>query len=49
MMKKGRVVAEGKPLEALTKETIQSVFGVDVEVAGKPVNPTSGRFAPLFN
>jgi iron complex transport system ATP-binding protein len=39
MMKKGRVVAEGKPLEALTKETIQSVFGVDVEVAGRTGEP----------
>ncbi len=39
MMKKGRVVAEGKPLEAFTKETIQSVFGVDVEVADKTGSP----------
>jgi iron complex transport system ATP-binding protein len=39
MMKKGQVVAEGKPLEALTKENIQSVFGVEVEVANKTGEP----------
>jgi iron complex transport system ATP-binding protein len=35
MMKEGHVVAEGKPLEALTKENIGSVFGVEVEVANR--------------
>jgi iron complex transport system ATP-binding protein len=39
MMKKSRVVAEGTPLVALTKENIQAVFGVDVEVAGKTSEP----------
>jgi iron complex transport system ATP-binding protein len=39
MMKKGQVVSEGKPLEALTKENIQSVFGVEVEVANKTGEP----------
>lgn len=33
LMKKGRVIAEGTPLSAFTKENIKRVFNVEVEIA----------------
>ncbi len=39
MMKKGKVIAQGAPLTVFTKENIQDVFGVEVEIADKNRNP----------
>jgi iron complex transport system ATP-binding protein len=39
MMKKGKVIAEGAPLTVFTKENIQDVFGVEVEIADKDTDP----------
>ncbi len=39
MMKKGKVVAEGTPLNVFTYENILDVFGVEVEIVDRDKNP----------
>jgi iron complex transport system ATP-binding protein len=46
MMKTGKVVAHGSPLTVFTKENIQEVFGVEVEIVDKQKNPFIRAVSP---